>query len=150
MEFGWRAWKHIELGAEGSYIRALGKEEMQETDVSGNVVGTFNDENSFLILSAKVSYLFLGQRTPYLGLGVGYYRASWKLVGTSHPFPAVTHSAAGTQIFAGYDYRVHRWFGLRAEGGVQVARAEDEFEQYQWSYGDMGGWKASLGAYVAW
>jgi len=153
LEFGWRAWKHIELGAEGSYIRALGKEEMEETDASGNVVGTFNDENSFLILSSKVSYRFLGQRTPYLGFGVGFYRASWKLVGLSREYPEIhpiSHSSVGTQLFAGYDFRVRRWFGLRGEGGVQIARAEDEYEQYQWPYGDMGGWKASLGAYVAW
>jgi len=152
-EVEWLVWKHIELGAEGSYIRALGKEEMQEIDEQGNIVGTFNNENSFFILSSKASYRFLGKRTPYLGLGVGFYRASWKLVGLSREYPEIhpiSHSAVGTQVFAGYDYRVRRWFGLRAEGGVQVARAKYEYEQYQWTPGDMGGWKACLGTYIAW
>jgi opacity protein-like surface antigen len=144
-EGGWLIWKRFELGAEVSYIRALGKEEMQETDESGNIVGTFHDENDFLVLSSKAAYRLLNESTPYFGIGLGFYRASDKLVGTSHPYPTISHSALGTQVFAGYDYRVRRWVGFRAEGGFQIAKAKEA----HWINGDMGGWKASLGAYLS-
>jgi len=147
-EVGW-VHNHIEAGAEMSYIRAKGKYSMQELIAPG-VIGTFWPKLSALTVAPRVAFRFLRQRTPYVGLVVGYHRMTYKYIGHSYPSPIESSSAMSTEFFAGYDYRVFKWSGLRIEGGYRMPEPNENKPGVFNIYKDMRGSRASVGTYLIW
>ena len=149
-----RRFRHFEVGLEGNYITARGKDDFEETEAGGVVVGYFWQRLSSFTLMPKIAFHPWIKRTPYLGLGLGYQWSSWTLEGLSHPLPDVpgrTVWVMCTDFFAGYDYRFHRWGGVRVEGAFRRPGEIDNNPHYMLhSYANFRGLTASLETYVAW
>lgn len=149
-----RRFKHFEVGLEGNYITARGKNSMEETDEGGVVVGYFWDRLSSFTLMPKAAFRPWLKRTPYFGLGLGYQWSSWTLPGLSHPvpdFPGRTVWVMCTDLFAGYDYRLNHWGGVRVEGAFRRPGAIDNNPHAMLhDYGNFRGFTGSLETYLAW
>ena len=171
-EVGW-AYKHIESSLALEYARARGEEDIWWAHVPG-FDGTYREHLSVLTLTPRVAFRLEPQRTPYAGFGVGYQKVTWGLqkVSDSHPIGLLTgivtekpigqppspgqptlesYATVSVEAFMGYDYRLVKWSGIRGEWSYRMSGEVKQNKAWLYAhYQTMGGWKASLGAYVAW
>ena len=150
-EAGW-TYKHLEMSAGVSYVHARGKDDMEETQVGRGVVGYFWPHLSMLTVTPHVAYRPWHLRTPYLGFGMGYHRVVWSWKGLSDPVPDVSVSSFSKELYVGYDCRLRRWIGLKAEGAYKAAEAKGPRGSFLSNpiYQSMNGLGFTAGIYSSW
>lgn len=119
LECGGVFYKRFALSGDLVYVRGRSREELQRTDNSGNVIGTFREQLKVLGVTGGFYYRFLNASTPYVGGGWGYYRSTWQVWDHS-----VASSAWAPYLVVGFDYRPLRWLGLGLEGRYQAAKGK--------------------------
>jgi opacity protein-like surface antigen len=149
---GW-VLKHLEMSAEMTYLHTRWKESSLATDIHGNIFGEFWWGLSTITVTPRVAYRLWSQRTPYLGIGAGYHRTAWKLEGIKiWEMPDLlqqeSSSELSTNFFGGYDYRLFKWIGLRAEGEYRIAEAK--VQRVGYSIKKLDGLGVNFGAYAIW
>jgi len=101
-------------------------------------------EDAYAILymvTPRLAYRLFGRRTPYIGVGTGFYLIREKPDIYFQPEVVVTTPTISFEPFAGYDFRLTERFGSKLEGRYQiVSPSEATFAQ---------GLRGSAGMYIA-